>query len=123
MNATLSIVHFMCGLIVLAEALNKLERVDLFDGKQGWLPRIAGLGWVLTPWRWKRARVVKVFKTIGWALMSVGGGGAVVTPFMQLQRPTLQDVAVIAGFAILIIRSRLREGVCTEQITAWPPLS
>lgn len=102
--------HWICGLIVVAEALNKLERADLFDGKRGLWPRLGALAWLATPWRWKRMRVVAVLKVLGWALMAIGAAGALATPFLHLERPTLQDVAVIGGFALLIVRSRLREG-------------
>lgn len=107
----LSVIHFAAGVIVVAEALNKLERADLFDGRRGLLPRLGSLCWLVTPWRWKRERVVQVIKTIGWALLALGGAGALATPLIHLDRPTLQDVAVIAGFALLIVRSRLKE--CT----------
>lgn len=106
----LTLIHFAAGFIVLAEALNKLERADLFDGRRGLLARLGGLAWLLTPWRWKRLRVVAVLKALGWALLSIGGAGALATPLLHLHQPGLLDVAVIGGFALLIIRSRLKEG-------------
>lgn len=109
MNTALYIVHWLSGLVVLAEALNKLERTDLFDGRNGLWPRVAGLGWLFVPWRWRLARVVMVVKLAAWALLAIGGAGAVATPFMALEKPSLQDLAVIAGFALLIVRSRLKE--------------
>ena len=39
----------------------------------------------------------------------IGGGGALATPLLRWEQPSLQDLAVIGGFAILIIRSRLKE--------------
>ncbi len=106
----LTFFHLVAGFIVLAEALNKLERADLFGGQPGLIPRLFGLCWLLTPWRWKRARVVDVLKACGWCLLSIGAAGALASPLMHLEKPTLQDVAVIGGFALLIIRSRLKEG-------------
>jgi hypothetical protein len=43
-------------------------------------------------------------------LLAVGGAGAIVTPLMRLQPPTLQDVCVMLGFAVLIVRTRVKEG-------------
>jgi hypothetical protein len=105
----LSTLHFVGGVIVVSEALNKLQRTDLFDGKRGLLPRLGGLCWLVTPWRWKMRRVVLVLRSLGWALLAIGGGGALATPFIHLDKPSFQDVAVIAGFALLIVRSRLKE--------------
>jgi hypothetical protein len=84
--------HFIGGLVVLAEALNKLERIDIFAH---------GLCIHL--------RIVALLKLLGWMLLGIGAAGALITPLLHLQAPTLQDVAVIFGFAILIIRSRLKE--------------
>lgn len=105
----LSSVHFVAGFIVVAEALNKLERSDLFDGKRGLLPLLRAMCWIVTPWRWRRHRVVSVFKAAGWSLLAVGGAGALATPLLRMPAASLQDVAVIAGFALLIVRSRLKE--------------
>lgn len=102
--------HWLCGLIVLAEALNKLERTDIFDGKHGTLARLAHLKWLATPWRWKRPRVLMALKLAAWAALSVGGADALVTPLLHLDPPKLGHMAVIGGFAILIVRSRLKEG-------------
>jgi hypothetical protein len=106
----LSVAHCVAGFIVLAEALNKLERADLFDGKCGLVPRLGGLAWLVRPWGWKRSRVVMVLKALGWASLSVGAADALMGPLLGLDKPTLPDVAVIAGFALLIVRSRLKEG-------------
>lgn len=91
--AALALLHWLAGLIVLAEALNKLERTD---------PIAPGLH--------ARARMVVWLKAIAWMLLAIGGGGALITPLLGLERPTLQDAAVIGGFAVLIIRSRFKEG-------------
>ena len=89
----LAVVHFACGLVVVAEALNKLERTDL-----------------LAPGLMRRQRLAVVLKALAWGLLAVGGGWAVMTPLLHLERPTLQDVCVICGFAVLIIRTRVKEG-------------
>lgn len=90
--ALLSVLHFLAGVVVLAEGLNKLHRTDPFERGLHWLPRL-----------------VVILKTIAWLLLSMGAGGAVATPLLQLQPATLQDVALILGFAVLIIRSRMKE--------------
>jgi hypothetical protein len=101
--------HWLCGLIVLSEALNKIERTDIFDGRHGALARLAGLAWLLTPWRWTCPRVVIALKLLAWAALAVGGAGALVTPFLHFEPPGVRDLAVIGGFALLIVRSRLKE--------------
>jgi len=89
----ISAMHWLAGLITLAEALNKLERTN---------PLAQGL----TP----RERATEWLKGCAWFLLALGGAGAVVTPLMPLERPTLQDACVLLGFAVLIIRTRVKEG-------------
>ena len=95
--------HWIAGLIVLAEALNKLERA---------CPLRAGLS--------PRMRLVEWLKTLGWMALAMGSGAAVFLPlllpgsYLQWLRP-LTDAAVLIGFAILIIRTRVREGLLPRQ--------
>ncbi len=89
-----SVLHWLAGLIVLAEAANKIERTD---------PLERGLT--------HRQRLVVWLKVLAWICLAIGAGGALATPFLRWQQPSAQDLAVIGGFAILIIRSRLKE-VC-----------
>ncbi|MFC5524004.1 hypothetical protein [Polaromonas jejuensis] len=93
MTAAMQLAHWLAGVVVLAEALNKLERTA---------PCRHGLGW--------RERVTEWLKAIAWALLAVGGAGAAITPLISLEKPTLQDVCVIVGFAVLIVRTRVKEG-------------
>lgn len=90
---TLAVVHWVSGLIVLAEALNKLERTA---------PCRRGLP--------ARERATEWLKAIAWALLSLGAAGAVITPLLPLEQPTLQDACVLLGFATLIVRTRVKEG-------------
>lgn len=87
------LIHWIAGVVILAEALNKLERCN---------PMAPGLTC--------NARVVDALKALAWALLALAGGGAIVTPMLPLEAPTLQDTALAAGFAVLIIRTRLKEG-------------
>lgn len=96
--------HFFAGLIVLAEALNKLERTA---------PCAPGL----TP----HQRVVDGLKALAWALLALGGAGAVAYPVLSNlsmlsahdvihQAPSPSDTALMLGFAVLIVRTRIKEG-------------
>lgn len=89
----LSVLHWLCGLVVVAEALNKLERTA---------PCRPGLS--------PRTRLVAWLKAIAWGLLALGGAGALVAPWLRPIPPTLADVCVIAGFTFLIIRTRFKEG-------------
>ena len=106
MIAALQILHFLAGLIALAEALNKIERTS---------PCAPGLS--------PQQRWVDGLKALAWLLLALGAGGAVVTPLMlavgvpvnQWENinhhiPSLAETAVLVGFAVLIIRTRVKEG-------------
>ncbi len=107
MSAVLQLVHVLAGLVVLAEALNKLERCA---------PLARGLG--------ARARLVEGLKALAWLLLALGAAGALAAPllralglpveaggeFARLARPTLAETLVLAGFAVLIVRTRVKEG-------------
>lgn len=95
---TIPIVHWLAGLIVLAEALNKLERTDV-------LPALTTTGLTL------RERLATVLKASAWGLLALGAAGAVITPVLSLEAQTLQDTCVLAGFAILIVRTRVKETI------------
>lgn len=88
------LVYWCSGLIVLAEALNKLERTDVRQ-------RGATLG----------MRVVTLLKVLAWLLLAVGAAGAVITPLLPLAAPTVRDVVFELGFAILIVRTRVKDEV------------
>lgn len=103
------IIHFTAGLLVLAEALNKLERTA-----------------PLRPGLKPRERATKWLKAVAWSLLALGGAGAVIAPalpflpvqepnawlpyLLPAQTPALPDVCVIVGFAVLIVRTRVKEG-------------
>lgn len=92
--SVLAVAHWLAGLVVLAEALNKLERTTLF-----------------APGLSLRHRLVVLLKVLAWLLLATGAAGALITPLMRLEPPTLQDACVILGFAVLIFRTRFKEHV------------
>ena len=103
----LQIVHGLSALIVLAEALNKLERT---------VPCAPGLT--------SRQRLVSGLKSISWSLLALGAGGGLATPvllsmgvgpedygvLMQLDPPSLSETVVMLGSALLIVRTRVKNG-------------
>ena len=106
MTTALEILHWLAGFIVLAEALNKLERTS---------PMAPGLS--------AHDRLVDGLKALAWMLLAIGAGGAVAMPILdQLgmysqatqavlhQPPSLAETAVLTGFAVLIVRTRVKEG-------------
>lgn len=104
---TLQLLHVLAGLVVLAEALNKLERTD---------PLASGI----TP----RERLCEALKALAWLFLALGAGGAIaaplllalglpsglISPLLRLERPTLAETCVLVGFAVLIVRTRVKEG-------------
>ena len=86
------ILHWLAGLIVFAEALNKLERTDLLQ---------RGLS--------RHARLVISLKVAAWLALALGAAGALVTPLLCLEPATLRDVFFSVGFALLVIRARVKE--------------
>lgn len=98
MNLLLQILLALCALVVVAEGLNKLERAA---------PRAPGL----TP----RQRISEWLKGAAWCLLTLGGG--IYLAAVLLQAAGLFDLLarwagplVLAGFAVLIVRTRVKEG-------------
>lgn len=106
MTIAQTLIAALAGLIVLAEALNKLERTA---------PFAPGLG--------RRARLVVWLKLAGWALLALGAAGALAVPVFALD-PSWRLLAgdcTVTGFAVLVLRSRLREVESDDftQTRAW----
>lgn len=107
MNDVLDALHWIAGLVVLAEALNKLERTD-----------------ILSPEMSPHHRLVDGLKALAWALLALGGGGAVFAPVLlsivgpagsasvlsNMAAPSFAETCVLVGFAVLIVRTRVKEG-------------
>jgi hypothetical protein len=105
------ILHVVAGLIVLAEALNKLERCHLFAPDLSRLERLA-----------------EALKALAWLLLALGAGGAIAGPLMlamgadmdwlprviRIESPTLDQVATMVGFAVLVVRTRVKEAIRGE---------
>lgn len=105
------ILHVVAGLIVLAEALNKLERCHLFKPGLSRLERLA-----------------ETLKALAWLLLALGAGGAIAGPLMlaigadmdwlprviRIEWPTLDQVATMVGFAVLVVRTRVKEAIRGE---------
>lgn len=89
----MSALLFVLGVVVLAEALNKLERT---------CPCAHGI----TP----HQRLLAWLKAIAWLLLAWAGGGALVGPFFGQAPPTLRELAMFGGFTTLIVRTRFKEG-------------
>lgn len=89
----MSALLFVLGVVVLAEALNKLERTS---------PCAHGI----TP----HQRLLAWLKAIAWLLLAWAGAGALVGPFFGQAPPTLRELAMFGGFTTLIVRTRFKEG-------------
>lgn len=93
-------VHWLACLVVLAESLNKLERTA---------PLRRGLS--------LHDRWVELLKALAWALLAIGAAGGLIAPLLEgsrlptrLGEPALQDMCIALGFAVLIVRTRFKEG-------------
>ncbi|MBD9583576.1 hypothetical protein IB269_19470 [Delftia sp. DLF01] len=81
------------GLVVLAEALNKLERTR---------PCLPGLT--------RNQRLLAWLKALAWCLLAAAGAGALVAPIFDFPAPTARELCMFAGFVVLIVRTRFKEG-------------
>lgn len=92
------LVYTVAGIVVLAEALNKLERTCPFE---------RGLT--------MRARAVVWLKTLGWIALAIGGAGAAGSMLLSRSEPGPAEVSTMVGFALLIVRSRVGEVLPDRQ--------
>jgi len=103
----IQIIHWLASLIVMAEALNKLERCS---------PCVRELT--------MRQRLLEGLKGVSWCLLALGAGGGLISPallqmhawpddlrvLMRVDRPALTEAIVMLGVAMLIVRTRVKEG-------------
>lgn len=102
------LVHWLAALVVLAEALNKLERMHLLcrarlDVRERAVQISKAAAWALLAWGAGVALLSPLLLALGWS------GGSYV-PMLQLEVPTAADTAVMLGFALLILKTRIKEG-------------
>ena len=112
MSHFIPIIHWLAGVVVLAEALNKLERTTPFAPN---LPH--------------RKRLSDGFKTVAWTLMALGAGSALMAPvigdfgltgpasqMLSHAKPSVAETASMLGFAVHIIYARLKEPVNERRV-------
>lgn len=113
MRVALIVLQIMASVIVLAEGLNKLERADPWAGLTAWRERLAALRWLLVPWHWRRAHVAAVCELAGWAGVTVAAFAEVAQQLLARVPDwyeQMQGLAALGGLALLLLRTRLREG-------------
>lgn len=93
--AVLLALHWLSGLVVLAVGLERLEHIT---------PCAKGIA------GWSRYRLLA--EASFWVSLCIGAAGAVITPLLPLEKPTLQDACVLVGLAGLILCGRLRGYSC-----------
>lgn len=86
------ILHTIAGMIVLAEALNKLERTCPIE-----------------PGMSARQLLVVWLKTFGWSALAIGSAGAAACALLYRTPPSFGEVCTMSGFALLVLRSRVGE--------------
>lgn len=99
------VTHVLAALVIMAEALNKIERV---------CPLAKGLT--------QKQRLIEFLKGAAWVSIALGVGGAIASPFLWwldipsssttpfLHRPpSFAEVSTMFGLAALVIRNRLKE--------------
>lgn len=98
--------HWLAGFVVLAEGLNKLERIAARQ-----------------PGASLHCRFVLLLKAVAWICLSLGAAGALARPwvvvpadgvfhfasYLVVDRVSLVDLLFVGGFALLIVRSRIKE--------------
>lgn len=94
MTAAATFVYWLACLVILAESLNKLERSHL-----------------LQPGLRRGVRVVTALKVAAWMLLAIGAAGGVIGPLVQYGAPSGRELVVAVGFAILIVRTRVKDEV------------
>lgn len=91
-------VYWVACLVVLAESLNKLERTHLLE--RGMSPGL---------------RLVTALKVLAWLLLAIGAAGGIIEPLLRAGQPGVREVAIVVGFAVLIVRTRIKDEVLARQ--------
>lgn len=88
-------VFFIATLIVLAESLNKIERCNVR----------------LLPGLNRRGKVALILKCIAWVLFAMASGGYIAGLFFPSMPPVnFREYMLMCAFAVLIVRTRVKEG-------------
>lgn len=93
--AFLVALYWASGLIVLAVGLERLEHMAPCAKRVSW-----------------RDRRKLIIEALFWASLCIGAAGAIITPLLPIERPTLQSACALVGIAGLILCGRLRGYSC-----------
>ena len=91
----INLIHWLAAIVVLAEALNKLERAN---------PLASGLT--------RHLRALEWAKITAWSLLAIGAGCGVAAPIvgeLHMRTASVADTFSMLGVAALIIYTRARE--------------
>lgn len=93
--SAMHVLHVLAAIVVMSESLNKLERCH---------PLAPGLS--------RRERAVDWLKAVAWSLFAFGAGGPLIDIALPMPEKLLDlaQVCTMTGFAVLIIRTRIKEG-------------
>lgn len=99
MNAptVLLVVHWLAGFVVLAAGLHRLEHLNVF--RKDLSRKDLAFVWL---------------EALAWSGLCVGAAGAIITPLLPLERPTLQDSCVLGGLAGLLLILRHKGAKCLQ---------
>ncbi len=96
MNTILWLICILAALVILGEALNKIIRAS---------PRAArrsGAG--------ARAELLAWLKGVSWIMFALGAGGVFARLLFNQSLPDPDALLVLVGLAVIVIRSRVKEG-------------
>lgn len=84
--------YYVAAIVVLAEALNKLERCDILRAR----------GWECFQ---------ELMLALGWISLAIGAGSILITPFIAVRVDQGPIHILMTIFAVLILTARVKETV------------